>query len=182
MLLIGKPFIKGDLSVKLLVMSDTHGDAEVIKRVRDAHLDVDAIIHCGDSELPFDHPYLEGAKRVRGNCDHDSRYPEEELFNVEGLKIFVAHGHLLNVKSTTMNLLYRAKEVEADAAFFGHSHVLGTELVDNILFVNPGSLLKPRGIDEKSYAIVEFADQSWKVTGYTDTGEEIFTKRFPLDE
>lgn len=173
---------KGDLSVKLLVMSDTHGDAEVIKRVREAHSDVDAWIHCGDSELPFDHPYLKGAKRVRGNCDRDTRFPEEELFEVDGMKIFVAHGHLLNVKSTTMNLLYRAKELEADAAFFGHSHVLGTELADNILFANPGSLLKPRAIDDKSYVIVEFVNQTWIVTGYTDKGEELFTKRFPLEQ
>ncbi len=168
--------------MKLLVMSDTHGDAEVIKRVREAHSDVDAFIHCGDSELPYDHPYLEGAKRVRGNCDRDTRFPEEELFEVEGLKIFVAHGHLLNVKSTTMNLLYRTKEVEANAAFFGHSHVLGTELVGNILFVNPGSLLKPRVIENKSYAVVEFKDQMWTVIGYTDQGEEIFTRNFTLNE
>ncbi len=166
--------------MKLLVMSDTHGDAEVIKRVRERHMDVDAVIHCGDSELPFDHEYLEGAKRVRGNCDRDTRYPEEELFDVSGKKIFVAHGHLFNVKSTTMNLFYRAKELEADAVFFGHSHVLGCELLDNVLFVNPGSLLKPKGIDDKSYTIVEFVNDEWIVSGYTDEGKEIFSKRFTL--
>ncbi|WP_337189407.1 metallophosphoesterase [Ureibacillus xyleni] len=168
--------------LKLLVMSDTHGDAEVIKRVRDQHMNVDAIIHCGDSELPFDHPYLAEVKKVRGNCDRDSRFPEEELFEINGLNIFVAHGHLLNVKSTTMNLLYRSKELGADAAFFGHSHVLGAELVDNILFVNPGSLLKPRGISDKSYVVVGFESGKWTVTGYTDSGNELFTKVFELEE
>lgn len=164
--------------MKLLVMSDTHGDAEVIKMVRQRHLDVDAVIHCGDSELPYDHEYLDGVKRVRGNCDRDTRYPEEELFNVSGKKVFVVHGHLFNVKSTMMNLNYRAKELEAEAVFFGHSHVLGCELLDNVLFVNPGSLLKPRGIAEKSYVIVEFADQEWIVTGITDEGKELFLKTF----
>ncbi|MDN4493598.1 metallophosphoesterase [Ureibacillus aquaedulcis] len=168
--------------MKLLVMSDTHGDAEVIKRVREANKNVEAIIHCGDSELAFDHPYLEGVRKVRGNCDEDDRFPNEDLFEVEGLKVFVAHGHLLNVKTTIMNLLYRAKEVEAKAAFFGHSHVLGAELVDNMLFVNPGSLLKPRGIAEKSYAVVEFTNHKWKVTAYTDKGVEIFTNTYELTE
>lgn len=164
--------------MKLLVMSDTHGDAEIIKQVRERHMDVDAIIHCGDSELPFDHEYLQRVKRVRGNCDRDSRYPEEELFDVSEKRIFVTHGHLFNVKSTTMNIFYRAKELEADVVFFGHSHVLGCELLDNVLFVNPGSLLKPRGIDDKSYVIVEYINDQWIVSGYTDEGKEIFIKRF----
>lgn len=163
-------------------MSDTHGDAEIIKIVRKRHQDVDCVIHCGDSELDFEHPYLDGVKRVRGNCDRDSRFPEEEQFEIAGKKIFVAHGHLFNVKSTTMNLFYRAKEVEADAVFFGHSHVLGVELVDNILFLNPGSLLKPRGLDEKSYAIVEFVEDTWKVIAFSDQGEEIFQKDFVLEK
>ncbi len=166
----------GGASLRLLVMSDTHGDTEVIKTVRERHMDVDAVIHCGDSELPFDHEYLEGAKRVRGNCDGDARFPDEEIFAVSDKKIFVTHGHLFNVKSTTMNLFYRAKEVEADVVFFGHSHVLGCELLENILFVNPGSLLKPRGIDDKSYAIVEFSESTWTVFGYNDVGKEIFSK------
>ncbi|MFY3791655.1 metallophosphoesterase [Ureibacillus sp. MALMAid1270] len=166
--------------MKLLVMSDTHGNAEVIKQVSERHKDVDTVIHCGDSELAFDHEYLENTKRVRGNCDRDSRFPNEELFSLSGKKIFVTHGHLFNVKSSTMNLFYRAKEVEADAVFFGHSHVLGCELLDNVLFVNPGSLLIPRGNNDKSYTIVEFVNDEWYVTAYTAERNEIFKKRFQL--
>lgn len=159
-------------------MSDTHGDAEVIKLVRERHEQVDAIIHCGDSELSFDHPYLDGVKRVRGNCDRDARYPDEELFTIDGVNIFVTHGHMLNVKSTTMNLFYRAKEIGANVAFFGHSHKLGMELLDNILFVNPGSLLKPRGFDKKSYVLVEYEEGNWTVTAYSDDGKIIDTQIF----
>ena len=174
--------LEGGWVLKLLVMSDTHGDAEVIKRVRDQHQNIDAIIHCGDSELPYDHPYLENIIKVRGNCDRDTRFPDEQVFEIGGLTVFVAHGHLLNVKSTTMNLYYRSKEVGADVAFFGHSHLLGAELVDQILFVNPGSLLKPRGIPDKSYAVVGFESSKWTVTGYTDKGKELFTKVFELEK
>lgn len=168
--------------MRVLVMSDTHGDAEIIQKVRNRHPEVDVVIHCGDSELDFNHPYLEGVERVRGNCDRDRRFPEEALFEINGKKLFVTHGHLFNVKSTTLNLFYRAKEVEADAVFFGHSHVLGAELEDNILFVNPGSLLKPRGSNYKSYAVVDFHDEGWKVTAYTDQGEVLFQKDFRLNE
>lgn len=164
--------------MRLLVMSDTHGDANIIKRVCDRHEQVDAIIHCGDSELAFDHPYLEGVKRVRGNCDADQRFPNEELFTMDGVSIYVTHGHLYNVKSTTMNLYYRAKEVEAKVAFFGHSHQLGMELIDDILFVNPGSLLKPRGMKEKSYVIVEFDNNSWHIQAYSDQGKTLLERKW----
>lgn len=159
-------------------MSDTHGDAEVIKLVRDRHEQVDAIIHCGDSELPFDHPYLDGVKRVRGNCDRDGRFPNDEQFDIEGTTIFVTHGHLYNVKSSMLNLMYRAKEVGADLVFFGHTHQLGMELIDDILFVNPGSLLKPRGRDEKSYVIIEFNGYKWHITSFSDQGKTLLEKTF----
>ena len=35
------------------------------------------------------------------------------------------------------------------------------------LFVNPGSLHKPRGRKEKSYAIVEKVEHSWHVNFYS---------------
>ena len=61
--------------MKLLIMSDTHGNEEVIKTVRDYYPQVDAVVHCGDSELPYDHTYLQGVERVRGNCDRtDDRF------------------------------------------------------------------------------------------------------------
>ena len=168
--------------MKLLVMSDTHGDAEVIKNVCEANPHVDIVIHCGDSELPYDHPYLEGIIKVRGNCDHDDRFPLEEIFTIHEKNIFTAHGHLLNVKSNLMNLMYRAAEVSADVVFFGHSHLLGSELVENVLFVNPGSLLKPRGIKEKSYVIVTFESNIWTVTAYTNQGIEIYNKSYSLED
>ncbi|MCB6949730.1 YfcE family phosphodiesterase, partial [Roseburia faecis] len=69
--------------------------------------------------------------------------------------MFVTHGHHYNVKMTLLNLSYKAKEVGADFVFFGHSHILGAELIENTLFLNPGSLLMPSGRTERTYAIVE---------------------------
>ncbi|WP_431027418.1 metallophosphoesterase [Lysinibacillus sp. LZ02] len=165
--------------MKLLVMSDTHGDAEVIKKVRDYHPQVDAVVHCGDSELPYDHAYLEGVERVRGNCDRtDDRFPNEKVFELGETTVFVTHGHLFNVKSSILSLMYRAKEVGANICCFGHSHLLGAEMVDDILFINPGSLLKPRGRAEKSYVIVTIVDHSYTVQCFTDDSELLETIEF----
>lgn len=39
--------------MKILVMSDTHGDSHVIEKVKGFYPEIDVVIHCGDSELPF---------------------------------------------------------------------------------------------------------------------------------
>ncbi|KOY81140.1 metallophosphoesterase [Lysinibacillus macroides] len=165
--------------MKILVMSDTHGDSHVIDKVRSFYPEIDMLIHCGDSELPFSHLALAGMKKVRGNCDHDQAFPEEEIFTVDNVTIFAAHGHLLNVKSSMLSLSYRAKEVGAQLVCYGHSHILDAEVIDNILFLNPGSLLKPRGRKEKSFAVVEIDDTSFKIDFWTDQHECIGTQTFP---
>ncbi|WP_391202304.1 metallophosphoesterase family protein [Psychrobacillus sp. L4] len=153
--------------MKLLLMSDTHGDTKMMEQVMQVHQDVDAVIHCGDSELDF--AYFEGKSIhvVKGNCDVDPRFPNDVTFQVENETIYVTHGHLYQIKSTLMPIYYRAQEVQASVVFFGHSHLLGAEVNNGILFVNPGSLHLPRGRKEKSYAIVEKLDKQWKVSFFS---------------
>lgn len=154
--------------MKLVVMSDTHGDAEVIERVKSYHTDAHSVIHCGDSELPFTHSYLQGVERVKGNCDADSNFLNELVFQVADERIYVTHGHLFDVKNSPMKLVYRAKEVGATIVCFGHSHVLGAEMIDGILFVNPGSLLKPRRMKEKTFMTITTTETHYIVDCHED--------------
>ncbi|MFC4409863.1 metallophosphoesterase [Chungangia koreensis] len=156
--------------MKILVMSDTHGDAQVIQHVRTLHSDVDAVFHCGDSELTSDHEVLKGIHIVQGNCDWGEAFPEEKVIEVEGSRIYITHGHLFNVKNTLMPLKYRAEEKNADVVLFGHSHLLGAEMDNGVLFLNPGSLKQPRGRNEKSYAIIQRKSDNWQVQFYSDEG------------
>ena len=164
--------------MKLLIMSDTHGDAEVIGKVRSFYPEADAVVHCGDSELPYDHQALQDIERVRGNCDRETDFPEEKVFQVGDATVFVTHGHLFNVKSSILSLTYRAKELGADICCFGHSHVLGAEMINDTLFINPGSLLKPRGRAEKTFVVVEIKQDSYVMNCYTDDNELLKTFRF----
>ncbi|MCL1701160.1 metallophosphoesterase [Lysinibacillus sp. Bpr_S20] len=164
--------------MQILVMSDTHGDSNVIEKVRSFYPNADAFIHCGDSELPFSHKALDGMKKVRGNCDIDKAFPNEEVFDLADITVFVTHGHLFNVKTSILSLSYRAKEVDAQIACFGHSHILGAEMIDDVLFLNPGSLLKPRGRIEKSFALVETKDTYFEVKFFTDDNSPISTHKF----
>ena len=150
-------------------MSDTHSTTKIMEQVIERHQgEVDAIIHCGDSELNANYFADTPVHIVRGNCDIDDRFPLEELFSVEDAKVLVVHGHKYNVKSTLMPLFYRAQEVQASVVCFGHSHLLGAEMQQGILFINPGSLQQPRGRKEKSYAIAERNEEIWTVLFYSD--------------
>jgi uncharacterized protein len=140
--------------MKLIVMSDNHGDKETVKAV--SSLPADAHFHCGDSEFPYDAETLASMIRVGGNCDIDSKYPGEVVTTIKEKKILAVHGHKHNVKSSLMDLYYRAKEKDVDIVLFGHSHLYGAEMKDGILFVNPGSTMLPRGGNPATYAVIEW--------------------------
>lgn len=154
-------------------MSDTHGNAEIIERVKQYHPNVDAVIHCGDSELPYDHPYLQDVHRVGGNTDRDDNYLDEILFRVNDERIYVTHGHLYDVKSSVLKLTYRAQELGANIVCFGHSHILGAELINDTLFINPGSLQKPRRIADKSFVVIDVKEYAYILYCYNEKNELI---------
>jgi uncharacterized protein len=141
---------------KVLIVSDSHGLSSELISIKEKHrLDVDFMLHCGDSELQADDPGMEGFLVARGNCDHEQEYQEEVFQVVAGKKMMMTHGHHYQVKSSLMSLHYRAKEQQADIVCFGHSHVLGAEMIEGILFINPGSIRLPRMRKEKTFCILE---------------------------
>lgn len=164
--------------MKLLVVSDSHGERSILKKLHDRYVsEVDAMIHCGDSELHAVDPVLKGYTVVKGNCDVDNQFQEEVVQKVSGSTVFVAHGHLHQVNSSLLNLSYRAKENAADFVFFGHTHLLGAEIIDGILYLNPGSISYPRGGNPRTYAIIEKTDIAITVYFYNEQYIEIETLR-----
>ncbi|MBM7648908.1 putative phosphoesterase [Bacillus ectoiniformans] len=142
--------------MKVLVVSDSHGWGEILTELKGRYENkVDAMFHCGDSELLADDPEMDGWIVVRGNCDTEQSYPNDLTEEIEGVRIFMTHGHRYNVKMSLMNLQYKAEEHQADLAFFGHSHLIGAEKIGQTIFLNPGSITLPRGRSEKTYAMVE---------------------------
>ena len=94
--------------------------------------------------------------------------------------MYVTHGHLYDVKQSPMKLVYRAKELGATIVCFGHSHVLGAEFIDDIFFVNPGSLKKPRRIKEKSFVTITITKTHFTLDCYdenNDRFEQMFIER-----
>ncbi|MGJ7920511.1 metallophosphoesterase family protein [Neobacillus sp. LXY-4] len=168
---------------KILIVSDSHRWSDELEAIKQRHVaEVDLMVHCGDSELAADQPEISGFVTVRGNCDYEKQFPEEAQVEIDGFKVYVTHGHLFGVKSTLMNLYYRAKEVGADIVCFGHSHILGMEMIDGMLFINPGSIRLPRGRKERSYCVLEFKEDEVEILVYDLQKGEIaeLRQRFPL--
>lgn len=159
---------------KVLVVSDSHGLTKELNMLRERHSeDVDLMIHCGDSELAPADGAISGYLTVAGNCDFGSGYPLETMAEAAGRKFFITHGHRYSVKTSLMNLKYKAQEVNADIVCFGHSHVLGAEVIGSTLFLNPGSIRLPRGRLEKTYVILDLQDEMIKMSVFEVSGREI---------
>ncbi|KHE66889.1 metallophosphoesterase family protein [Halobacillus sp. BBL2006] len=142
---------------KVLIMSDSHGLTEEVTEVKERHKhEVDAMLHCGDSELAHDSEELQDFHYAKGNCDFEPEMENDQVVTVGDVTFLVTHGHLYQIKSTLMPLSYRAEEVGAQVACFGHSHIAGAEKVNETLFINPGSLRLPRDREEPTYAILEW--------------------------
>lgn len=142
--------------MKLIVLSDSHGDVNTVKQIKS--LQADAIFHCGDSELLARDPLLNGIHIVRGNCDGDDQFPASIVQKVGNETVFIVHGHEHDVKRSMLTLSYAAAEQQATIALFGHSHLYGVEMINGVLFVNPGSTTQPRGGREATYAVIEITN------------------------
>ncbi|AXF55822.1 metallophosphoesterase [Salicibibacter kimchii] len=169
-----------------LVVSDTHGDREGLKKLRDRHEQhVEAMFHCGDFELDKGDPLLESFYVVSGNTDAPGEFPEQEVLTIDGINVWLTHGHLYQVKSTNQRLQQTAMEKDARLVFHGHSHYAGAYEKDGIIYVNPGSLTLPKKPTTPTYALVTVRNGEVEAVRFheKDSGSEMkelsFTKAWP---
>ena len=132
---------KGD-SLRILVISDTHGDLHTTIKAVNAQPTAEVIIHCGDSRDELDYLQRNLTNKaiiaVKGNCDFGSQLPLEELRPIGGKRFLICHGHMYNVKYGLQNLEYAAREKQADIAVYGHTHYAVSDYSDGLYLLNPG--------------------------------------------
>ncbi|MEF9865742.1 MAG: metallophosphoesterase [Oscillospiraceae bacterium] len=147
--------------MKLLILSDVHGEYQLLADIVKTEKDVNAIIFLGDGlqdmytlqrNVQLPRTYL-----VRGNCDFSYSEPSESLAAFDGLLVFYTHGNGYDVKWTMAGITAAAKARGADIALFGHTHAPFYEIHDGIHLFNPGSVSRPR-IGRSTYGILEIRD------------------------
>lgn len=143
--------------MRYLVVSDNHGDREILVDLVERYRQTaDFFFHCGDSELGAEDPLWETFQVVQGNCDFGPGFEQKKLVDTGKDNILITHGHLSNVRFGLTQLKLEAEALGANMVFFGHTHQIGCEMEQGILFLNPGSISQPRGpIQIPSYVLID---------------------------
>ncbi len=129
--------------MRILVISDTHGNYPLAVRAIDQAGQSDHIIHLGDvadDATAMEHALGKSVIMVAGNCDPASTAPKELCVSLAGRNILITHGDRYNVKSGLSQLRKKARSTKSHVVLYGHTHMAGIIRSEGILFVNPGSL------------------------------------------
>lgn len=129
--------------MKILLVSDSHGEIDSLKALIKRYPQMDLYLHLGDSELSdLDiHPYI----AVKGNCDFFYSYPESREIPTEFAPILLAH-------KPTFIYAYHG---EAKIFIHGHTHKPFIGMKNDIITINPGSISYPRSDFGRTYATME---------------------------
>jgi putative phosphoesterase len=129
--------------MKIGVVSDTHSQ-NIPQQLIDDFKRMDLIVHAGDFCTMGDLKIFKKIQTVRavfGNMDGlelRQALPERDVFEVAGLKIGLCHGQ--GSPPQVLNFVRRMFMPDnPDIVIFGHSHQPVNEVIDNVLYFNPGS-------------------------------------------
>lgn len=142
--------------MKIGVIGDTHRNYKYIDKAIGHLKKCELILHTGDNFQ--DSKYINKITGIdtigiKGNCDFED-VEDEIVFDVEGYRILLCHGHKYDIKYSLRSIKTRALELNVDIVIFGHSHIPVNYKEDEILFLNPGSAALPRGNSSRQFIIM----------------------------
>ena len=150
---------------RICVISDTH--IHSLKDVDTSLLDnmkgFDLIIHLGDFVSLELVEYFKGFNNFYGIAgNHDARpvkdiFPKSDIIEVNGKRLGLLHGYWFPLFCQHRSLA-RFKKEKVDAILYGHTHVIRNEMVNNILFFNPGSAFGLWPAPWKTYGILNVGE------------------------
>lgn len=151
--------------MKVLVMSDTHGNIDHARNILEKTIPfgVKAVLHCGDYVsdarlLQKFYPEVE-VYSVYGNCDVGFGGAYDMVVDIEGVSIYMIHGHRYGVKwGDYEELAIDAVAHDAQVTVCGHSHQAYLEYKEDVLIMNPGSMTLPRDSKYPSYGMLEIEE------------------------
>jgi putative phosphoesterase len=156
--------------VRILVVSDSHGNTSNLKEAMHRHPEVTRVLHCGDGEadvaaLATAFPSV-SFDAVRGNCDRGGLFPLQRVLRIAGRRIFMTHGHCYGIKYGVGSLLEQGHKDRAEVVLFGHTHHRLIERHEGILLVNPGSIAGRFPARTATYVVLDLADGMVTAEGY----------------
>ncbi len=144
--------------MKLVVFSDVHGDQGVVERILEWNPDAEYFLSLGDTELKEEFLMHNDIVMVKGNYRSDPGFVYERELEVDGVKIFMTHGHKYKVQKSLDPLAKLAYRNDYNLVLFGHTHILEVEKIGKVQFLNPGSCARPRNTLPPTYAILDITE------------------------
>ena len=138
--------------MKVIVVSDSHHNKEILEQIVIKHPDASLFLHAGDSCLsaPEIAPYLS----VKGNCDNEE-YPKERAIQTPYGLLVIMHGHQL-----FLNHQRFIQKKQAKILIVGHTHQHKVVQYGDAYVFNPGSVSLPRDKTNGTYLILNIEKES----------------------
>ena len=143
--------------MKILLVSDSHGDYESLETLYKQYPNMDLYLHAGDSEQ--DEWSIKPFISVRGNCDRYYDFQNYLVIPSPYGNIYVQHTPYIS--KSVIN------EHNAKIVIHGHTHIRRNEKVNGIIFINSGALSYARDKYDGSYAILNINKNNVEVKFYT---------------
>lgn len=140
--------------MKLVIFSDVHGRKTLLERILQFNPDADHFLSLGDSELSMDYLLDLDIIGVKGNYPRDPGLGYEHYMEFHGQKFMLTHGHKFGVRGGLKKLALKAFKEEAKVVLYGHTHVAKATCINHVLFLNPGSVYRPRNKLQPSYCVM----------------------------
>ena len=148
--------------MKILVVSDAHGNKDLMIDLINEYPNMDLYLDAGDSlsDSYTLYPY----RSVKGNCDFFD-FDEKALIRNRDITIFMRHAPYI----------YPNEEKDIDIFIHGHTHRYEIVKKDNYIILCPGSLSRSRDDSNGSYALIEVNDKKISIDII-----DVFTKKVLL--
>ncbi len=150
--------------MKVIIVSDSHGNFGILKRIVEQEDPFDLMVHLGDGldEVYRIQRLMEfRLDAVSGNNDPPGLAPEYLLLKFGKRRLLFTHGNSYQVNQS-LNILYQtAKGLKANIVFYGHTHCYNDCQLRRIRFLNPGTVCSYLS-KESSYIKMELLDNELK--------------------
>lgn len=144
--------------MRIGITGDTHRKVQAIRQIVRMAPPVEMWLHTGDHAADANLLHsLSGlpVTSVTGNCDYvREAFRPDELLELEGFHIWLTHGHKYIDRHEAADMAWWARQLGADIAVYGHTHVPKNEYYGDTLLLNPGSPCRPRGGSQPCFAVL----------------------------
>ena len=157
------------MAKRMIVVSDSHGDTESLQAAfeqagREGRIDIAVFLGDGVGDFESVKPVLQQkgtvCYAVKGNNDWSSAETGEVLIRVNGANILACHGHTRYVKYGLERLWFAAREREANAVLYGHTHREKIDIEYGMYLINPGAVCERSSL-RSAYAEVMIEDSGF---------------------